>query len=298
MSGLQKIFNDWKAGYNANQKERQFINGLVNAAGVLTDPVIEGDEISFSHSGHAGDIIYSIPTMYALAAGRKINLYLELNKPNRDFTKTMRHPNGNVMLNEKSVQLFAPLLLAQKDFIRCEALTNQKVHYDLTAFRELPFDYRMGSITRWYFLTYGISSDLGKPWLQVTPDASFNNAVVIARSSRYRTPKIEYGFLQKYPRVVFVGMPDEFADMQKQIPNLTYQPVNNFLELAEVIAGSKLFIGNQSFPFSLAEALKVKRVLEVFPQCPNVLVEGANAFDFCYQPQFEKIISDLLDHEK
>jgi hypothetical protein len=299
MSWIKKIFNDWKAGYNARQKEAQFIKGLSAARAMLShQSSIEGNEISFSHSGHAGDIIYSIPTMYSLAAGRKINLYLELNKPNRDFIKTMRHPNGSVMLTEKSVGLFVPLLLAQKDFIRCEALTHQKVDYDLTAFRDLPFDYRMGSIARWYFLTYGISSDLGKPWLHIIPNTAFTDAVVIARSSRYRTPGIDYSFLKKYSRLVFVGMPDEFSDMQKQIPGIVYQPVNNFLELAAVIAGSKLFIGNQSFPFSLAESLKVKRVLEVFPQCPNVIVEGADAYDFCYQPQFEKIVSGLLNHTK
>lgn len=294
MSWFQKIFNNWKTEFNVRQKETQFLNGLQNVPDVLHPVAIEGDEISFSHSGHAGDIIYSIPTMYELAEGRKINLYLSLNQPNRDFTKQMRHPNGNVMLTEKSVELIAPLLLVQKDFIRCEALAGQTIHYDLTAFREYPFDYRMGSIARWYFLTYGISRDLSKPWLQVRPNESFNDALVIARSSRYRTPKIDYGFLKKYPRVVFVGMPDEFADIQQKIPALIYQPVQNFSELASVIAGSKLFIGNQSFPFSLAEALKVKRVLEVFPQCPNVLVEGADAYDFCYQPQFEKIVSTLL----
>jgi len=294
MSWFRKIFNNWKTEYNVRQKETQFLNGLQHVPDVLQPLLIEGDEINFSHSGHAGDIIYSIPTMYELAAGRKINLYLSLHQPNRDFTKQMRHPNGNVMLTERSVELIAPLVLAQKDFIRCEALAGQTIHYDLTAFREFPFDYRMGSIARWYFLTYGISRDLSKPWLQVTPNELFKDAVVIARSSRYRTPKIEYGFLKKYPKLFFVGMPDEFADMQQQIPTLIYQPVTNFLELASVIAGSKLFIGNQSFPFSLAEALKVKRVLEVFPQCPNVLVEGDGAYDFCYQPQFEKIVSTLL----
>lgn len=296
MSWIQKILLDWKTEYNVQQKETQFLKGLTNAPDILSQaPFIGGDEINFSHSGHAGDIIYSIPTMYALAKGRKINLYLTLNQPVRDFTKTMKHPNGSVMLTEKSVDLFAPLVFAQPQFKSCEALTNQAIHYDLTAFRSFPFDYRMGSIARWYFLTFGINWDLGKPWLQVIPNKAFSDAIVLARSSRYRSPKIDYGFLQKYSRLVFVGMPDEFADMRQQLPQLVYHPVANFLELASVIAGSKLFIGNQSFPFSLAEALKVRRVLEVFHQCPNVIVEGANGFDFCYQPQFEKIISDLLD---
>jgi len=295
MSWIRKILMDWKTEFNVQQKETQFLKGLAKAPSIH-EPVIEGDEISFSHSGHAGDIIYSIPAMQSLAKGRKINLYLELYKPARDFTKKMRHPNGQVMLTPKSIELFAPLILSQPAFKKCEALKDQKVQYDLTVFREFPFDYRMGSIARWYFLTYGINGDLGKPWLQVTPDKTFNHAIVLARSSRYRSPKIDYGFLQKYPRLVFVGMPEEFEDMKKQLPKLEYKPVTNFLELAAVIAGSKLFIGNQSFPFSLAEALKVRRVLEVFYKCPNVLVEGPNGYDFCYQPQFEKIVSDLLDH--
>lgn len=296
MSWLRKIFTDWKTEYNVQQKESQFVRGIANMPNVLHHlPLAEGDEINFSHSGHAGDIIYSIPTMYALAKGRKINLYLELNKPARDFTKKMSHPNGSVMLTEKSVALFRPLLSGQPQFKSCEALTNQTVHYDLTVFRQFPFDYRMGSIARWYFLTYGINWDLGKPWLQVTANTSYHDAIVLARSSRYHSPGISYRFLQQYTRIVFVGMPDEFSEMQKQIPKLEYAPVNDFLEMAAVIAGSQLFIGNQSFPFSLAEAMKVKRVLEVFHQCPNVLVEGANGYDFCYQPQFEKIVNSLVD---
>jgi hypothetical protein len=100
---------------------------------------------------------------------------------------------------------------------------------------------------------------LHEPWLHVTPDTSFSNAIVVARSSRYRTPEIDYSILKKYPRVVFVGLPDEFEDMHPQVPHMEYKSVANFLELAQVIAGSKLFIGNQSFPFALAEALKAKQ---------------------------------------
>ncbi|MEK7224455.1 MAG: hypothetical protein AAB221_02085, partial [Bacteroidota bacterium] len=61
----------------------------------------------------------------------------------------------------------------------------------------------------------------------------------------------------------------------------------------QVIAGCKFFIGNQSFPFALAEALKVKRALELCFECPNVIPEGENAYDFVYQPQFEKIVRQL-----
>jgi ADP-heptose:LPS heptosyltransferase len=77
------------------------------------------------------------------------------------------------------------------------------------------------------------------------------------------------------------------------IPQLEYRGVSNFLEMASVIKGSMFFIGNQSFPFSIAEGLKKRRLLEVYHRSPNVIVEGAEGYDFVYQPQFEKIVSDL-----
>jgi hypothetical protein len=296
MSFLQKIWTDWKQSFNHRQKEQRFKDGLAVAPQVLKPLTpITGNAVHFKHTGHAGDVIYSIPAMKALANGKKIHLYFELNQPNRDFTKQMRHPNGNVMLTEKSVALFAPLMQQQPEIEYFGTWNGEPIHYDLTAFRSFPFDYRMYSIARWYFLTFAVTADLGKPWLQITPDNRFSDKIVIARSSRYHAQEISYSFLSKYENLFFVGVPEEYETMKKEIPNLQYQPVSDFAALAAIIAGCKLFIGNQSFPFSLAEALKAPRILEVYHQCPNVVPEGANAYDFCYQPQFEKIVSDLLN---
>lgn len=293
MSFINKILTNWKTEYNVYQKNKQFCNAIENLPNFTPINEIQGDEINFSHSGHLGDIIYSIPTMLVLSEGRKINLYLEINMPNLNFTKRMKHPNGNVMLTEKSIELIAPLLLEQGAFNKCEILVNQNINYDLTLFRKFPFDYRMGSIARWYFLCYGISFDLSNNWLNVTPNKSYSDSIVIARSTRYNTPGITYSFLNKYNNIYFIGTEEEFLEMKKQINNIEIIKITNFLEMAQVISGCKMFIGNQSFPFSIAEALKTKRVLEVFPHCPNVIVEGADAYDFCYQEQFEKIINNI-----
>ncbi len=255
-------------------------------------PALEADAVHFKHFGLIGDIIYAIPAMQALAQGRKIHLHLQINQKSM-YKKGMNHQNKDKILTKKSVELLAPLLLAQPDFAVCDILTDQRIDFDMDYFRKYPFDYNKGHICRWYFQTYGVTSDLGKPWLQVAPNTVFKDEIVIARSFRYRAPGISYAFLKDYTNITHIGLKEEYEDLKKEVPNLKHKPVNNFLELAAVIAGCKFFIGNQSFPFAVAEALKVNRILEVYFECPNVIPEGSNGYDFCYQPQFEKIFKEL-----
>jgi hypothetical protein len=129
----------WKTEFDVAQKESRFVNALGHAPDLL-HPVINGDEVNFSHSGHTGDVIYAMPAMFALAKGRKINLYLRLNQPATEFTKKMRHPNGNVMLTEKSVHLFARSCLHNPALIYLRHWRMKTVHYDLSIFKPFPFD--------------------------------------------------------------------------------------------------------------------------------------------------------------
>jgi hypothetical protein len=276
--------------YNSQKANKKFCEQLLLIKETADLSFIRKDCYSFKHSGNAGDIIYALPTIYALSGKAPINLFLHLNQP----SKALNHPLGNVMLNEAMFERLTPLLLAQPQIMSCTPFTNQAIDYNLDIIRDYPFPLSYGNIARWYFLTFAINADLGRPWLQVKANTKVNEYVIIARSRRYRAPNIDYSFLAKYDKLLFVGLPEEFDDMRTIIPNITYRPVNNFLEMAEIIAGCKFFIGNQSFPFAIAEALKVKRLLEVCFQCPNVSVEGLNGFDFCYQPQFEKLAEKNL----
>lgn len=255
-------------------------------------PQTDADAIHFKHFGLLGDVIYAIPAMKALAGNKKIHLRLSVNEKSL-YSKSMKHANKDKILTEKNVEMLAPLLLSQPEFASCDILTGQHIDYDLDEFRKFPFDYNTNHICRWYFHMYGITADLGKPWLKVKPDDSFRNEIVIARSFRYRAPGISYDFLKEYPRTTFVGTKEEYDDLRKTIPGLKHKQISNFLELAQVISGCKFFIGNQSFPFALAEALKAKRALELCFECPNVIPEGENAYDFVYQPQFEKVVKQL-----
>ncbi|MGZ3872249.1 MAG: hypothetical protein ACXVJD_04995 [Mucilaginibacter sp.] len=264
----------------------------------IVDRAKNDGEINVLHSGNAGDIIYSLPLIKKLfeITRKPINVLLKLNEPLK-IADGYEHPLGAVMLNTNMAERLIPLLVAQDYLNDAVIFDDQNVHLDLTLFRKAGFALDKGNIARWNFFTTGITPDLATAWLSADPDKNFAGKIVLARSSRYNNALIDYGFLSNYKNVVFVGVKSEYQEMQKSIPGLKWQEVNDFLDLANLIAGCKLFIGNQSFPYAVAEGLKVKRLLEVYYQVPNVMPEGANGFDFCFQKHLEWLVAKLTNPE-
>jgi hypothetical protein len=163
----------------------------------------------------------------------------------------------------------------------------------LIFFRAKLFSLDNTNIARWCSYITGVTPQLWKSWLTVDADQSYANTIIVARSERYRNSFVDYSFLKNYDNLVFIGVEAEYEDMRKAIPDIKWVQVDNFLQLARIIAGCKLFIGNQSFPFSIAEALKVPRILEIYYHTANVIPEGPNAHDFFFQDHFEALAKEL-----
>jgi hypothetical protein len=302
----------WKFTNKKKYVEYKHILGLYKDAGrlgdfsrdkALTPTKISAlaattDVLNFSHSGNAGDIIYALPVLKKVSQllGKPVNLYLELNRPLM-ISKYYAHPLGNVMLNERMAQSLIPLIAPQDYINTCDALTDQKINIDLSLFRDSGIHQDKGNIARWNFYTTGVTGDLYNPWLSVDKNTQYAETIVLARSSRYNNALIDYSFLSKYPNLAFVGVESEYKEMKKTLPALKHLPVDNFLQMAQIIAGCKVFIGNQSFPFSIAEALKVNRVLELFFASPNVVIEGPNGYDFYFQDHFEYLVDALYNNK-
>lgn len=247
---------------------------------------------TFKHSGNAGDIIYSLPSVRTMSGDEGARMFLALDVPMRE--QRLKHPLGGVQLNLKMVQMLMPLLQAQDYLSEIAIWEGQKIDYDLDAFRDAPILMDRLGICRWYFYMFGIACDLSKPWLTVQPDRTFQEHIVVSRSKRYRNGAISYRFLGKYPKVTFLGLEEEYADFCQEVPGAEWVQVNDFLEMAQIIAGSRFFIGNQSFPFAIAEGLKVPRVVELDPTTPNVVPTGDNGYDALFQRQLEHIVNQYL----
>ena len=118
MTGLNIIQRLRIALFKEKAKREIYTAALSKASAVNLYPTGQPDGVHFKHFGLIGDIIYAIPAMKVLAAGKKIHLHLQINKDSL-YKKGMKHYNEGKILTEKSVAMLAPLLLAQPADERC-----------------------------------------------------------------------------------------------------------------------------------------------------------------------------------
>jgi hypothetical protein len=252
--------------------------------------------IKVKHSGNLGDIIYSLSVVQQLAKDKdaKIVYYIYLDQPSTYTDKT--HPVGSVMMNRKMFDMAKPLLLQQPyihGVIEVEKGENIIVDYDLDLFRKDHKNLSAADIKTWITVTYPeLRADLSAQCLFTTKVE--NDYIIINRSQRYNAPLIDYTILEDKGKCVFVGVESEFKVMKAIMPSIEHLQIADFKDLAGFILGCKLFVGNQSMPFAIAEQLKVKRVLEQYFGCPNVLPQGGEHYTFYTQKQFENIINKYI----
>ena len=249
-------------------------------------------ELSFLHYGHLGDIINSLPILKELSKTHKCNFYIQAKKPLEPNARHYKRFGDYVFLTDTNVNLLLPLLMNQTYFHKVDKYTNQEIDIDFNLIREMPTNFNLDCIGCYSNIT-GVHADLTTPNIYVKPHKIIKNKVVIIRSLERKNPLVNYKFLKKYENLLFIGLNDEYEDLKKEVPNLEFYDCKDFLEMAQIIKSSKLFLGNLSFGYTIAEGLKIPRLLEAGPDFPVVYPNGKNAYDFYFQEHFEKWFSDL-----
>ena len=231
----------------------------------------------FYHSGNIGDIVYSLPAVKLLGGGF-LFLGPDVRLPKEIvFRETMSRSLFNVV---------APLARAQ-DYVLDTYFYSQmpKVNYDLNRFRTI--EWTGQNIATMTLQGIGVEGkvflDDSEPWLKVK-DPVFGKPVVIHRSSRYQNRLFPWRrVLTKYhDNIEFVGLKEEHLEFCKEFGvSIPFYPTKDLLELANRIAGSKLFIGNQSCPCAVAEGLKITLVQETDVVIPNCKFSRDDAY-YCF----------------
>jgi hypothetical protein len=256
------------------------------------------NHITFKHSGHAGDIIYSLASIKHLCEKRntKAILYIAINVP----TTAKDHPMGSVMIPMKMFDFLHPLIAYQDYIEKCEPYAGQQVDYDLDVFRDKTVNLSAGNIALWYSNHYPeLSPDLSKPWLKTwfklqppnEEDKKYTYMPILARTTRYLNP---FTFPQNYiNRGHFIGVDKEWQIINQLPHNLERIEVDNALHLSYCINNAPYVVSNQTLFFAIAEGLKVKRVLEQYFHAPNVIPQGGEWYTYTTNDQCKKLLLSL-----
>jgi hypothetical protein len=253
--------------------------------------------IKVNCSGNAGDIVYSLSSLYQYSIDNdcKFVYYIKMDVPSGFTTET--HPTGAVMMNDFMFDFLAPLLKAQPyihDVIKLKKGENVLFDFDIDNFRKDYVNLSAGNIQNWIANTYHeFRPNLSKQCVFI-PENIGNNYIIVNRTTRYNNFFIDYTVLDKYDNVYFVGTDKEFKRLSIHSDKITHLKVSNALEMAQYIAGCKLFIGGQSLAFSIAEQMKVKRILEQYVYAPNVIPQGGEWYTFHTDEQFKNILNKVL----
>jgi len=286
----QKVKNEIQQNKNRNFYEKQIIPKLDE----ISKSIKTKKELTFLHSGHLGDVINSLPLIKEIAKNSKCYLCLEVKKQMHKDVANDGHPFGNYYLSEDAINKIIPLLKNQKYISDVQIYNSQKIDINLNLFREWPINFNIDSV-RWYFHLTGIHADLTNPYIEVEGHKNIKNKIVIMRSLRRQNNLISYDFLNNFENPLFLGLKNEYDNLKTVIKNLDHYECSNFLELASIVKNSKVFIGNLSFGYALAESIKVKRLLESGANFPLVYPNGKNAYDFYFQKHFENLFTKLYN---
>jgi hypothetical protein len=215
----------------------------------------------FGHSGDVGDIIYALPTVRAMGGG--------------EIRLRSRAGVREAMTASKASSI-STLLDCQEYITGCFQGESRSETIDLDRFRDHHCDHT--NLAADHGRAFGIAPDLAVPWLAVRRSRRVA-PVVINRTPRYRQPQFPWEELYRYYGViaVFVGRREEHYAFEREVGPLPRVETATLLDLAEVIAGAELFMGNQSAAFAIAEGLKVSVIQETSDQFPNCIFPRANA---------------------
>ena len=260
------------------------------------------NKILFKHGCFAGDLIYALAGIKAFCDtfNQKAVIYQWLDQPGRLY-EGAEHPYGNKMMTKYAFDMLKPLIEAQPYVESFNEWKGEKVMVDLDMLRQVKSHMPYGNIVTWLPMVFAeMRPKYWKPWIDLKIHMPVlhhtYNKILINRTSRYHGQWIDYFHLKKYEsQLIFTGTKEEHEtfkhDWNLELPLLE---VKDFYELAVAINSCKLFIGNQSMCFAIAEALKAPRLLEVCDFAPNVHPCGEGGYYFRVPELFQYWVDKLM----
>lgn len=214
----------------------------------------------FKHSGDLGDIIYGMAVMKTLGGG-----HLRLT-PGRGVRERMTQ--------RKAASIGA--LASRQPYIhsvRFRVEIGGKVTHDFDSFRES----MSGNLIDAQFKLFGLKPN-HEPWLWAEPQPK--SEVIFTRSARYHNPRFDWKEAHRLwgSRAVFVGTVAEHKQFCKDVAYVYHLLTPTLLDLAQVIAGCKLMVANQSCPLAIGYGLGATMIIEECPYARDCHLDRTNCW--------------------
>lgn len=262
----------------------------------------------FKHSGRLGDIVYSLPLVkqMAKAAGQPVEYYIPMDVPSH-LGGDVYHPGGELMVGHKLFEFIRPLLeiqpyLYKLCFVKSSELPSE--YLDLDGFKHCGLNLKAGPIQGWYRKAFGVAFPIESPWLSLPATETASGRaptfdVLVGRTTRFCNTSINYGFLDQIEKAGFIGLRYEYEDFveRHKLSSLRHVPVENALELARVMLGCQVYVGNQSLNFAIADGLKIPRALEAFEPAPVASPVGGNCSEFTQTRALGLFLASVLGQD-
>ena len=205
----------------------------------------------FTHSGDIGDTIYALPTLRAKGPSK----LLLFNYPGRTY---------QAMTQSRRDKL-APLIEYQEYITSCE-FTHEFVDSSLNGWRDHLRN--TGNTIDAHLATHGLGWEHRiEPWLKV-PSVIKTTSVVMAWTPRHHSFDFPWRrFLETYEGdISYLGFPDDLEDFNNRYSQGLEPPkmvdAHDFMTIAQIVAGCKLYVGNLTSITAVAEGLKHYSIIE------------------------------------
>jgi hypothetical protein len=230
-----------------------------------------GEPCTFSQTWTFGDVIYSMIPIRLLGGGE---FYLRLENLDTLCKTVIGWPNGGThsgRMTQKDFDLLAPLIEAQPYITKWAPYNGEAITHPLDNICCWFYGNQIdrGHYGYQYSLAVGLdpkqwAPEISNPWLtNVKARKIPGKTIVISKTDRYGNGEVHEVWQNVvrqrwYEQAVFVGTPQEHANFEQDFGiKIEYVPTKDLLELAEVIQGSELYIGNQSVGMAIAQGLGV-----------------------------------------
>lgn len=227
--------------------------------------------MNFLTMGDLGDCLYLMPSMKFAAeiTGEPATLYCKDGLRAHDpFIPRM--------------PMIKDLFEAQDYIDAVRPWDGERIDFDASRFRDHGYPFGV-TLAKLQAQAVGLGPDLSRQWIQVDPMPQTHGSIVVARSHRYRNFRFPWTDLVRTfgEHMFFVGLSNEFVDFCAAFGEVRYLPTKDLYEVAKAIAGSSLFIGNQSSPYAVCEGLKHASLQETCLEVPDCIFPRDNAA-FCF----------------